>query len=309
MREPRRVATAGNTIYLIIAFLFLLTPLAGCAGQKAADCPEKPPEGLTALPEIEGPKPWTDRSLERAPGYFQFAVCGDRTGGNRPGVFDRAMKALDLIEPQFVMCVGDLIEGNSDDPACVAAMHDDVDKGLANLSRRFFFVPGNHDLNTPATLTEYARRRGPAYYHFVYRDVLFLCLSTIDSEGRTIGEAQTVYFQNAIRQNPGAKWTFLFIHHPVWLDEKPNANWEKIEKLLEGRQYTVFAGHTHDYCKQVRKGMNYYILSVTGALKEPKGIKAGEFDHFMIVTMSGGRPKIAVLALDGFVPEDIITAE
>ena len=37
----------------------------------------------------------------------------------------------------------------------------------------FFYVRGNHDINMPLTRKASSERRGPKYYSFRYRDVLF----------------------------------------------------------------------------------------------------------------------------------------
>jgi hypothetical protein len=46
----------------------------------------------------------------------------------------------------------------------------------------FFFLTGNHDLNTQASKAVWKERFGSerSYYHFVYKNVLFLMPSTED---------------------------------------------------------------------------------------------------------------------------------
>jgi len=57
--------------------------------------------------------PWTHLNLYNNPDNFQFAIVADRTGGHRPGVFADAVEKLNLLKPEFVMSIGDLIEGYS----------------------------------------------------------------------------------------------------------------------------------------------------------------------------------------------------
>ena len=57
-----------------------------------------------------GPNPWSHLQFPEANVEFQFAVISDNTGGAYPGVFDAAMTKLNLMQPEFVMSVGDLIE-------------------------------------------------------------------------------------------------------------------------------------------------------------------------------------------------------
>lgn len=56
-------------------------------------------------------KPWTHLNFKNDPENFQFAIVTDNTGGMRPGVFESAVLKLNLMQPEFVMSVGDLIEG------------------------------------------------------------------------------------------------------------------------------------------------------------------------------------------------------
>ena len=55
--------------------------------------------------------PWNHLELNNDPDHFQFAIVSDRAGGHRPGVFMDAVNKLNLLQPEFVMSVGDLIEG------------------------------------------------------------------------------------------------------------------------------------------------------------------------------------------------------
>ncbi|MCG8390810.1 MAG: hypothetical protein MJA30_35005, partial [Cytophagales bacterium] len=60
-------------------------------------------------------KPWNNIDWNDSKEQFQFAIVTDRTGGHRPGVFLEGMKRLNLLQPEFVMSVGDLIEGYTRD--------------------------------------------------------------------------------------------------------------------------------------------------------------------------------------------------
>ena len=55
--------------------------------------------------------PWSNLDFNNDPDNFQFAIVTDRTGGHRAGVFEDAIRKLNLLQPEFVISVGDLIEG------------------------------------------------------------------------------------------------------------------------------------------------------------------------------------------------------
>ena len=62
-------------------------------------------------------KPWTDLDFYNDPDNFQFAIVTDRNGGNRPGIFTDAVSKINLLYPEFVLSVGDLINGYTRDTA------------------------------------------------------------------------------------------------------------------------------------------------------------------------------------------------
>ena len=65
--------------------------------------------------------PWTSLDLRNDPEEFQFAIVSDRTGGHRARVFSRAVARLNLLQPEFVVSVGDLIEGGKKKPETLQA--------------------------------------------------------------------------------------------------------------------------------------------------------------------------------------------
>jgi hypothetical protein len=169
---------AGVTLTLV-----LLVFLAGC-GQREAVTQQSVPEAPlfsyddAALPEA---KPWSSDSFNNNPDNFQFAIIGDRTGGhNAQGTFDIAADQLNLMQPEFVINVGDMIEGYSDDPADLHAEWDEVDDMLGKLEMPFFRTPGNHDIANEIAQQVWRERHGATYYYFVYSDVLFVVLDSED---------------------------------------------------------------------------------------------------------------------------------
>ena len=129
---------------------------------------------------IDGAKPWTSEEFNDDPDDFQFLIVGDRTGGaNIEGTFGLSMKQINLLQPEFVINVGDQIEGYTADKVKLNAEWDEVDKMLGELDMPFFRTPGNHDIANAAAQEVWRERYGPSYYSFIYNDTLFL---VIDSE-------------------------------------------------------------------------------------------------------------------------------
>ncbi|HYK76465.1 MAG TPA: metallophosphoesterase [Daejeonella sp.] len=241
-------------------------------------------------------------------GKLQFAIISDLWGGNRPGIFENAVNKLEILQPQFVLSVGDLIDGKSYDPKVIAQQWDDFDSAIKPLSMPFFYVPGNHDIGNAIMEKEWQKRIGSPYYHFIFKNALFLCINTEDGGRGGIGDDQATYFKKVIAENPDVKWTFVFMHRPVWQGKNDKMEgYEKIEASLKGRNYTLFSGHHHTYLSTNKKGNKHFVLGSTGGGSDLRGEKFGEFDHVTWVTLNGGdEPKIINLKLDGMIKEDIV---
>jgi len=258
----------------------------------------------------EDRNPWTHLRLNNDPAEFQFAVVSDRTGGHRESVFSRAVEQINLLQPEFVISVGDLIEGYTKDEARIAREWKEFQSYTCKLQMPFFYVPGNHDLTNAMQERVWKEKFGRRYYHFVFRDVLFLLVNSEDPPGGDLGGAmsaeQLAYFKKALEENQGVRWTIVALHKPLWSHAQVEKNgWLEMEKLLAGRSYTVFAGHVHRYQKFVRQGQNYYQLATTGGGSKLRGVRYGEFDHIAWVTMKHSGPLIANVMLDGVLPEDL----
>jgi hypothetical protein len=272
-----------------------------------ASWPEEAPPSVKVQidPQVN---PWTSLDIKNDPAQFQFAVVTDRTGGHRPGVFEDAVRKLNLLHPEFVMSVGDLIEGYSDKVHEIDTQWDEFMGFVHDLKMPFFFVPGNHDISSNLMTEKWKERFGRSYFHFVYRDVLFLCLNTEDPPPTHMSPEQKEYAAKALAENPNVRWTLVFMHKPMWT-YPDSAGWQDIEALLAGRHYTVFTGHNHTYVKYTRNDNRYFILATTGGSSELRGPIFGEFDHLAWITMTEEGPVIANLMLDGIWDENIRTPE
>lgn len=281
-----------------------------------------------------GPLPWTDKPFDIAEDRFMFAIHSDLTGGERPQAFEIAMAQLNLLRPEFVISVGDLIEGGEVDRAQHIQEWEAYDRRVNTLKAPIFYVGGNHDLTSALAKEIWAERQGPTYYHFRYKDVLFLVLDAEDntperveeiaaaraeavevykSDGPeafaateynmmpersagTISAEQSQYFLNTIAANKDVRQAFVFVHKPVW-EREGDETFAPIEAALSEIPYTVFNGHEHVYVHRQRHGRDYIQLATTSGEQFPE--KGMSEDHVTIVTVSGEDADIATLMLEG----------
>lgn len=133
------------------------------------------------LPVAGSSRPWsgTDRLTARADG-FTFGLLSDRTGLARPGVFEHAVDVLNRLRPDFVIQIGDLIEGYTTDADELRAQWEEADGILDRLDAPLFRVVGNHDVSNDVMRREWLHRHGLLHYHFRVDDVLFLVVDTSD---------------------------------------------------------------------------------------------------------------------------------
>ncbi len=263
----------------------------------------------------ESPTPWTDLDFNNNPENFQFAVVTDRTGSPRKGVWEEAMMKLNWLQPEFVMSVGDMIRGTTANAQTNAAEWDEMEGWISALDMPYFYVAGNHDIQAKAVpgrvgyedmRSEWEKRFGSPFYYFKYKGVLFICLFSNDGMDQIISPEQVDYFRQVLAEETDARWTMVFLHHPLWAYPH-DTRFNQIEKALKGRDYTVFAGHTHNYAQFTRKQMNYYVLATTGGGSRLLGNRFGQFDHVAWVTMTDNGPILANLRLDGVLPHDVAT--
>ena len=252
--------------------------------------------------------PVTAKPVNNAPGTFRFAILPDRTGGNRPEVFEAAIAKLNLLQPEFVLSTGDLIDGYTLDPQVMLAQWQEFDGLVNRLAMPFHYVPGNHDISNPVMLDLWRKRYGPPWSSFVYQNVLFLILHTEDRPLGGLGAEQIAWAQKTLAANAGVAWTLVFMHQPLWR-EPDQRGFEPVRAALKGRKFTVFASHTHNYLKSSVDGMDAYVLATAGGISPLRGVDFGEFDHLTWVTMKPDGPIVANLALDGVLPGDIVTEQ
>lgn len=322
--------------------LVLMLPFLAACGQREAAVPKEKPVFSYDAAEFPGAKPWTHERFRNDPAHFHFAILGDRGGGASPsGTYERAIEQLNWMQPELVMSVGDYVEGYTTNRAEMDAQWDEFETILGKLEPPFFYVRGNHDINLPLTREAWTKRRGPQYYHFRYKDVLFVVLDTEDAQRpmppnmeedittynrlkkedpkkalafivkwmntpeaqEAFGhrakvefpQAQRSWFKKVLAENKDVRWTFVFLHEPVW--DNPSDGFKEIDQAIQGRDYTFFAGHTHYYDYDLINGHEYITVGPAGAAFISEG--PGNVDMLTWVTMTEKGPQIAGIALKG----------
>ena len=272
--------------------------------------------------------PYTDKPFLDAPEDFHFAIIADRGGSERKGFFGETMKALNLLRPEFTICVGDLVEGCNGlhggkevAERTIREQSDELEKFIASLDMRFFYVVGNHDIflgwpgnriGHDASKAEWVKRHGKdTYYDFMYKDCHFVCLDSMEGrDGRVpvqgITDEQYAWALKSLKEHANARWTFLFVHMPIdWTSDKFLA----FEREINSINYTLFCGDWHNHVKAVRHGKNCYMLGTCGGGFDygvvRDDLRYGIMDSVTWVTVTSRGPVIANLQLSGIHGDEI----
>jgi UDP-2,3-diacylglucosamine pyrophosphatase LpxH len=326
MRLTTKAASRALFAALFLAADILLT---GCANAPFQ-------YDKSALP---GTKPWTSAAFANKPEEFRFAVIGDRTGGSDPGgIFNRAIDQLNLLRPEFVINVGDLVEGYAEDKAKAQAQWNEADGIIKKLEMPFFYVVGNHDMGNDVMKQVWIERRGATYYHFIYRDVLFLVFNSEDPSNPVPQgmEEKTAQFKKLQQEDPAAAQKMLqefmagieSYKKPMIMSDQQLNYFRKVLADNSKVRWTFAFFHQPDW-EHKQAGKAFQAIEemvqgrphtfITGHLHYydyknrngtdyitmgPMGASwhkngPGNVDHILWVTMKQGGPEMAMVTMDG----------
>lgn len=235
---------------------------------------------------------------------FHFSILGDRTGSAQPEIYGRVWREVDLLHPDFVINVGDSIEGGND------ATAEQEWRALHALLQKYaqyplYFTPGNHDVFSEASRKIYERETGhPTSYGFNYQDAHFTILDTSRDEELT--DAQLKFLQSDLEANKTKSPKLIFFHKPFWLLFARVRNRDfPLHQLAKKYGVTyVISGHGHQFVRLVNDGVVYMEVgssgaSVTRGTKRGQGFKEGWFYHHVWASVKGSKIDLTVKEIDG----------
>jgi predicted phosphodiesterase len=238
----------------------------------------------------------------------RFAVIGDRTGSCVPGIYEKIVAEVERMKPDFVITVGDHIEGYTDDTTLLKKEWEEYKSLISPLTMPIYFTPGNHDITNDTALPFYQRYIGKPYYSFDYRGIHFIVLdnSRYDSIAGMPKE-QTEWIVNDLKKSRKATYTFVFVHKPFWFDyiaEGKTDLWHSL--FVYYGVDAVFAGHNHLYYSAKYDNISYTAVGSSGGDCTPG--PTGVDYHFTWVTADNKGISIAPIKIGSVLPWEEVTA-
>jgi len=204
---------------------------------------------------------------------IQFAIIGDRTGGHEEGVYGEVLTEITRLRPEFVMTVGDMIEGYTEDTLQMMADWEEYMGIIAGLPMPIYHTPGNHDITTQAMEGMYRRYIGEPYYSFDYRGAHFVVFNNSTAGGGDAGplpDEQYRWLSEDLESQPKDKMVLLFCHKPFWIKILPWGLPHRLHGLFVRTGVdAVISGHFHRYFSSVYDGVLYTSIGSSGGGMEP----------------------------------------
>jgi hypothetical protein len=251
----------------------------------------------------------------RSQPLFHFAILSDRTGGHTPGVYPRVIDEINLLSPDFVVTVGDHIEGYGQDYERSEAEWDSLLALIGELEAPVYLTPGNHDIWDAVSESMYVARTGQEpYYSFDRDNAHFVILDVARFEySSDFPETQREWLIQDLKESGDAEHTFVFCHKPLWVNTLMLGDPDPLHDVF--REYgvdAVFNGHLHHYFAAEFDGIEYTVVGSSGggmlrSTEEP--VPRGEFFQFGWVTVTPSGHELAVIDLGGIYPRDVVTAD
>jgi len=239
----------------------------------------------------------------------RFAILGDRTGGHVEGIYGKVVAEIEPLKPEFVMTVGDMIEGYETDTSAIIAEWREYLEIVKPLSMPIRYTPGNHDITYDVDEEPYRRFIGEPYYSFDHRGLHLVVLDNSRWDFVEDLPAEQIDWLIAdLTASREALQTVVFMHKPFWYATVVLNKPDTLHELFRNFGVdAVFTGHFHEYFSGEYDGILYTSIGSSGAGSHLNDEVIGY--HFGWVTVGGDGITVVPIKMGSVLPWDVITAE
>lgn len=239
----------------------------------------------------------------------RFVILGDRTGDPEPGVYEQIIVEAERLKPEFVITVGDMIDGYTTDTLQLNSEWDSLKQMVRPLEVPIYYTAGNHDITYDEAEGAFRRFVGEPNRSFDHRGLHFAVFD--NSRWESSGELPEEYLrwlEDDLKQNQGAAYTFVFMHKPFWYRTTLQGFPDTLHTLFKTYGVdVVVTGHFHQYFAADLDGIAYTSLGSSGGGTGTDLI--GPKYHFAWVTVDDKGINLAPIAYEGVLPRDVVTGE
>lgn len=229
----------------------------------------------------------------------RVALLSDRTGEPDDRVFHQALEALNRMQPDLIITLGDLIDDAKDGHEWNRVMN-----MMATLDAPVVYTAGNHDIVDAESEARFEQYTGHNSYrsfdvegwHFVIVDnAIGESWEELDLEQREWLE------EDLFRAHREGRQVLVFMHKPYWMFGIAAGNDDPMHQLfVETGVRAVLAGHWHQHFSGEFDDVRYYNFGPSGG--GTKGLLSealGNVPEIGWLTLAAKDISVTALQLDG----------
>ncbi|MDH4156491.1 MAG: metallophosphoesterase [candidate division Zixibacteria bacterium] len=239
---------------------------------------------------------------------IRFAILGDLTGTPNPDIYAKIVIEIERLKPDFVMTVGDMIEGPVPDTTVMNEEWREYASLVESLTPPLYFTPGNNDIFNDFSEAWYRQHVAEPYYSFDHSGLHIIILDASRwevSQGLPAGQLQ--WLANDLGGSADAAYTLVFMHKPFWYETIARGEPDTLHNLfVNGGVDAVFTGHYHVYFSGMFDGIRYTSVGSSGGGMSPGPTGLGY--HYTWVTVDEEGIHIAPVKMGSVLPWDELTA-
>jgi predicted phosphodiesterase len=222
---------------------------------------------------------------------IRFGLMGDRTGKATPGVYEAVAIRIITEKPEFIINIGDSIEGRNEATAEAEwAEMQAIWKVYG--STPHYFTPGNHDIWSDWSENLYTRITGfNPRYSFTHKACHITVLD--NSRSGALDDTEVEFLRQDLREHRDVPLKMIFFHKPYWLPFMAVGSGEfELHRLC--REYgvrMVISGHLHRLLRYERDDVCYACIgssggTIAGGVTQGGGFENGWFYQYGVMEAS-----------------------
>jgi len=258
---------------------------------------------------------------------FTIAILPDRTTGRPWGIpyLDRAVSELNLMRPDVVFTIGDMVQGYTRSEEQYRSEVDEYFARVNRLDAPFYPLPGNHDVISGDRDPDdrrfedlYREYFGPLYYAAQFDGVTVIALYSDEQLESAVrfGDEQVNWARGRIQDAAESGDTIaVLMHKPAW--RYRDSGWDRVHRYLAeaareyGGRVLVAAGHFHSMQREPdRDGVQYHLVGTCGALIDQHPL-TGQLQHLTMlkVARESGDTTLYHHPIGCTLPDDFVLAD